>query len=212
MVQVKTEHYAGNEYDNKERFISYFNQKNLIFEALSVGDSTVLEIGAGNGFLKNYLLSNGINVKTFDFDETLKPDYVGDVRTISQVVKEKFDVVVCFEVLEHIPFEAVEETVAQLRDLTKKTLIISIPQTKLYAGFWFKMSLLRPVSLYLGIPAFFRQHKFDGQHHWELGARGFGENKLRQIFSNLNLKLTKTYTDPQDPYHRFFVLKSVQKS
>src|SRR3989344_207295 len=196
MVQVKTEHYEGNKYDNKERFISYFNQKSLIFQSLPNKHSSVLEIGAGNGFLKNYLVAQGVNVKTLDFDQTLHPDYVGDVRNISAVVKDKFDVVVCFEVLEHIPFEDVEKTIMQLRDLTKGTLIISVPQVNIYATFWMKLSLLRPISLYLGIPAFFRRHKFDGQHHWELGAKGFRERRLKKIFSNLNLKLRKTYTDP----------------
>lgn len=207
MAQVKTEHYSGTDYDTKERFISYFNQKNLILNSLPAKDSSVLEIGVGNGFLRNYLIANKVNVKTFDFDKTLNPDYVGDVREISQIVKEKFDVVVCFEVLEHILFEDVEKTVAQLIDLTKRTIIISIPQAKVYGSFWMKMSLLPPISFYLGIPSLFRHHKFDGQHYWELGAKGFREKKLKKIFFSLNLRLSKVYTDPLNPYHRFFVLR-----
>jgi hypothetical protein len=207
MTQVNTEHYAGDVYDNKERFISYFNQKNLIFESLKNNNSSVLEIGVGNGFLKNYLTANGINVKTFDFDSTLNPDYVGDVRDIENIVKEKFDVVVCFEVLEHIPFEDFERTIKQLKDVTKNTLIVSVPQTKLYVSLWMKMSLLRPLSIYLSIPAFFRKHKFDGQHYWELGATGFGERKLKTIFKKTGLNLMKIYTDSQDPYHIYFILE-----
>ena len=49
---MKIDHYFDTNYDNKERFISYWHQIN---EILSIDSKKIIEIGKGNGFVSNYL-------------------------------------------------------------------------------------------------------------------------------------------------------------
>ena len=206
-IQVSKEHYSGDSYDTVSRFVSYFNQKELILKAVSERSSKtkILEIGKGNGFLFSYLKERGINIKTFDFADDLHPDYVGDVRQIAQIVKETFDVVACFEVLEHIPFSDLPRTINQLKQISSDKILISVPKTALYFSIWIKITLLHPISFLVSLPTFFRKHKFDGQHYWELGNRGSSNNCFLSLCKKEGLFLEKQFTDPQDPYRKYFV-------
>lgn len=87
------------EYDDMERFISYYHQINLI---LGLKPKNILEIGVGNKTVSNYLKNNGFDIKTCDFDEKLEPDYIGDIRSLP-IPEDSFDVVVSFQTLEHLP-------------------------------------------------------------------------------------------------------------
>jgi len=100
-LQVDPGHYFNKSYDTKERFISYWHQINEIME---LNPKKVLEIGVGNGFVSKYLKERGVNVITLDIDERLKPDAVGSVLDIP-FSESSFDVVTCYEVLEHLPYE-----------------------------------------------------------------------------------------------------------
>jgi 2-polyprenyl-3-methyl-5-hydroxy-6-metoxy-1,4-benzoquinol methylase len=206
--QVTVNHYKES-YDNKERFISYFNQKNLVLSLIkkfpNPKDVKVLEIGKGNGFLDEYLRKNGVNIKTLDISPDLKPDIVGDILTINETLKDKFDIVVCFETLEHIKYEDAVKAVEEISKLTTKYFIMSVPQYNLYFSFWFKLPILQTIKYIFQIP-FPAKHTFDGQHYWELGKAGYSVSKVRVMlkrFFNLNYE----YTDPLDHYHHFFVLE-----
>jgi len=168
LKQVSKGHYVGSNYDSRERFISYFNQKEAVINALENNSCTVLEVGKGNGFLSDYLKKRNYFIETFDFAEDLKPDYLGDITQIARVVGKKFDVVACFEILEHIKYIDVESTVKQLSSITNKYLLISVPHSSLYLSFWFKINIFKPFSKKINIP-FPIKHVFDGEHDWELG-------------------------------------------
>jgi 2-polyprenyl-3-methyl-5-hydroxy-6-metoxy-1,4-benzoquinol methylase len=99
--QVKSNHYFNKSYDSKERFISYWHQVN---EIVRLEPDSVLEIGIGNGFVSKYLKEREVNITTLDFDPNLNPDKVGSVLDIP-FEDIFFEVVACYEVLEHLPFE-----------------------------------------------------------------------------------------------------------
>lgn len=206
-TRVPNKHYSAETYDTLERFISYFLQKEKVFQLSRkmAKKPRILEVGKGTGFLTDYLKRNGFVVKTFDFDPALKPDYIGDIRSIIQIVHQKFDIITCFEVLEHLPFGQIGNVLAQLSRLTKKYLIISVPQKRLYFSFWLKLPLLAPIGKYLGLSPFL-PHRFHGQHYWELGCRGYSIKRFKNLLGR-NFKIVQEFTHPLASYHRFFVLK-----
>ena len=65
--------------------------------------------------------------------QKLKPDFVCSVTNLSEVLKSKYDVVLCAQVLEHLPFSEFEKSLNEI----KKVWSVKIP--------------------------FPRKHKFDGE-------------------------------------------------
>lgn len=209
--QKSNNHYLKN-YDNLGRFVSYYNQKNIILKLahkislennLNISDVRVLEIGKGSGFLIEYLKSYGIKVETFDVAEDLSPDYLGDVMSIDEIVKGKYDIIVCFQTLEHIKFENFSEIITKICGTTNKYFVFSVPQIRFYVSFWIKFPIFPAKSFYLSLP-FPLKHVFDGEHYWELGKAGFGFKKFRGLVEKI-FKINDEFTDPLNPYHRFFV-------
>lgn len=113
--QVKSDHSYKITYDTKERFCSYWHQ---LQEVLLLKPSEVLEIGIGNGFVSRYLKERGINVTTLDIDKELKPDVVSSVLDISFQC-EMFQVVTCYEVLEHLPYEDIPKALSEISRVSK---------------------------------------------------------------------------------------------
>lgn len=51
-----------------------------------------------------------------------------------------------------------------------------------------------------------REHKFDGQHYWEINKAGYPQSLILDEFQKqTNKKLQRTYRVNENPYHRFFV-------
>ncbi|MEE3368090.1 MAG: methyltransferase domain-containing protein [Planctomycetota bacterium] len=100
LIQFEPESYANLRYDSKRRFCSYWHQLN---ETHNVGARTVAEIGVGSRFTSTYLQRQGIQHTSIDIDARLNPTITASVLDIP-LEDNLFDVAVCFEVLEHLPF------------------------------------------------------------------------------------------------------------
>ena len=206
--QVGLEHYDSRSYDTIERFISYHVQKELILNACRGRNGPkVLEIGTGTGFLASYLRAQGIDLVTFDFDERLDPDITGDIRELDALVNESYDVVACFEVLEHMPYEDVPGVIRGIRRITREVCLLSVPQLRLYVSLWLKLPRIAPLEKYMSLP-FAKRHRFDGQHYWELGCRGYSLKKFKDLLSE-HFAIESDFTTPLSPYHRFFALRTM---
>src|SRR3990167_9093807 len=118
-VQVRKDHYFNLKYDTKERWISYWYQ---IHEVLFYDPQTVLEIGIGNRTVSDYLKKAGVKVTTCDFDKSLKPDVLADILNLP-FKKNSFDVVLCAEVLEHLPFKKFHRALEEIRRVCKKSAV-----------------------------------------------------------------------------------------
>jgi ubiquinone/menaquinone biosynthesis C-methylase UbiE len=212
-IQVDKEHYYNN-YDTLGRFISYYYQARF---AQKLNPKKILEIGVGNKTVSNYLSQNGYKVMTYDFDKELNPDFVGDIRDIKLVKDNSFDLVMACEILEHIPFEDVTLALDEINRISKKHVIISIP----YSAFSFQAILAMPflhgimnrtfVKFPITIPFFFYKPKFDGQHYWEGGMRGYSLRKIKKLLKK-NFKILKQERPVLHPYHQFFVLEKKAKA
>lgn len=203
--QVDKEHYNNNHYDSVQRFVSYYIQKELVLSKLSNHKFKVLEIGPGTGVLSSYIKNLGYDLKTLDIASDLNPDIVGDVTDLQASIKEKFDIVCCFEVLEHLKFDDVTKAIKSIHKVNKQYLIVSIPQVKIYLSFWTKIPVKKAKQFYISLP-YPKTHEFDGQHYWELGTKGYSKSFFLSQFKGF-YKLEKEFTEPLDPYHKYFVFK-----
>src|SRR5579859_1169288 len=155
-------------YQTEERWTSYWYQ---IETVMALAPKTVLEIGKGSGITSFYLREQGVRVTTLDLDPALKPDVTGSVEAIP-LADASFDVVLCAEVLEHLPFEKFRKCLSELRRTAKDRVVVSLP----HWGWGFALTWKLPL---------FRKHEWfwkltglksippGGEHFWEIGRRGY---------------------------------------
>lgn len=204
--QVDKKHYNFTKYCEEERFVSYWHQ---LKEVLAVEPSSVLEVGVGDKVLESYLKNNtNITYVSLDIASDLSPDVVADAASLP-FAENSFSVVCAFEVLEHLPFENFFVALQEMKRVTKKNVIISLPH-------WG-----RHFSVKIGLPYFKRitwQHKFNfwpikhifaGEHYWEIGKIGYSLKFIKKAVESAGLRITKDYVVFNSPYHHFFVLEKV---
>jgi len=148
----------------------------------------------------------GYKVTTCDHARDLEPDVVADVTNLP-FKKNQFETVLCYEVLEHIPYESFSVALANLYKVAKTNVMLSIPQLiasllmqyripgiKQRKFLWTRSHIPRPVF------------RLNGVHHWELEAKGHALERIQAdiIKAGFTIKETKTYIE--NTYHRFFWL------
>ncbi|MBU1863736.1 MAG: methyltransferase domain-containing protein [Candidatus Omnitrophica bacterium] len=173
-----------------------------IDEVRKVSPHTVLEVGVGSSFVSRYL-QNYYNLTTLDISNDVGPDCVGSV-THFPFKDNTFDVVLCCEVLEHLPFSDFEAALSELKRIAKRRVIMSLPDKRPFFPVQF------PIIGRIKIPYFFfhqPEHIFDGQHHWEINARGTELKKILETIENMNFAVIDTYQVFENYKHRFFMLE-----
>ncbi len=214
MTKFKTqveESFYIKEYDSLTRFASYYHQ---IKKVVKLSPETLLEIGVGNKTVSNYLKEMGIKVKTCDFDSSLKPDIIADIRKIP-LDNKSFDLVMACEVLEHLPFEELDNALNELNRISKEYVIISIPYASLCFEFIFKFPFADKffgnhfINFLIRIPLWIK-NKFNGEHYWEMGKQGYSKRLLRKKISN-NFEIIEESTPALSSYHYFFILKKKKR-
>ncbi len=202
---TQPDHYDFEKYVTRSRWASYWHQ---VRDTLNARPESVLVIGTGDGIVPAVLRSHGIDVCTFDCDSKLSPDFVGDVRHINAVLMgRRFDVVVCCQVLEHIVFDDFENTIQELAKCAKTRIVLSLPyRTTSICTFFVSFLKIRPPKLSFRVPHFWHKWKFNGQHHWEVGTKGFSKRQIANILLR-HATPTATYLAKDNEYHLFFILK-----
>jgi len=202
--QVNKSHYFNLQYDSKQRWISYWYQ---ISEVLNSKPKKVLEIGIGNKVVSDYLRKIGIKVTTCDFDKSLKPNIVADIRNLP-FNTNNFDTILCAEVLEHIPFSDFEKAIGEIRRVTKKWAVITLPHfsiTDIYLGVKIIPFIpKREFSIKVGLPI---EHKFLGEHYWEIGKKNYSLSIVKNKIKKSGFKIFKAYYPKENPSHQFFIIK-----
>ena len=208
-VQVKEGYYTKKKYNSLPRFISYFYQVDVISSLSEVKE--VLEIGPGSKLVSRELEHIGYKVTTCDFDQSVNPDVVSDIRELP-FEDNSFDCVMACQVLEHIPYEDFEKVLEELSKITRKYLIISLPSRLTIFKFIFKFPFIQTffkksfLDLSFQFPVKFPGFEVSSQHYWEIDfwttSRRKVENSIRR-----NFKILNKFKPPLNKYHQFYVLE-----
>ena len=206
--QVDPGHYMSHSYDSKERFCSYWHQ---IHEIISLEPRHVLEIGVGSGFVSTYLRRRDIELTTLDLDRRLDPDVEGTVTDLPFIDAE-FDVVACYEVLEHMNFDLFRRGLSELSRVSSENVVISLPDANKMLKIASPDSRFGHFSARISIPTMRkREHLFDGEHHWEIGKAGYPLTRIEMEMESAGLTVLKTFRMRENPYHRFFATRKSKR-
>lgn len=209
-VQVAEDYYLTEDYGSIERFISYFYQLDAIRKA---SPKSILFIGVGDDMLPGLLRKGGIKVTTLDIDPDLHPDVVADIRSIPCEDKS-FDMVCAFQVLEHLPYEDLDQILSEMSRVSRKDVIIAVPHRRTGLEIVIKFPFMRTIigrkflRLGLLVPIRFQGFESSGQHYWEID---WYTTKLSKVQNSLrkHFLIQQEMTPVLDPYRRFFVLKKL---
>lgn len=183
-----------------------FSLAHQVHEIFRLRPADMLEIGPGNGFVSNFFRAAGVPVVTADINPALQPDICAPLDEVPRHLNgRRFDLVVCCEVLEHMPWADFPANVATLRD-TGERLFLTLPSYPKHFGFGGLLRLPRmaptPVGLYLPI----RQRRpLVPQHFWEIDADR--DTRLANVLAVLRgvYATVRTGRFALHPYHRWFV-------
>lgn len=206
--QVEAVHYNFLSYVNEERFCSYYKQ---IEEIIKSNAKTLLLIGMGDGIVSHLLtkIRPDLQITTLDFASDLYPDICCDIRELSDHVKEKFDAVLCCQVLEHLPYEDFENILQQIKSVLSPqgTFILSLPDGGIEIRFLIHFPKLKYINSFKRLC---RYHKkdfpFNGEHYWEINVTK--DYPLKRIKNSIEkfYHIQREYLVENNTYHRFFIL------
>ena len=204
-TQVKKDHYDFDKYVDQPRRNSYYHQIN---EVAKCKWKTVLLIWVWDWIVADCIKKIGKDVTTFDFDKALNPDIIWDVTKIDEIITKNYDIVVCCQVLEHIPFEKFESTIKKLSNIVNERLILSLPNRNI----WIKIFV--PILRHIKFPIrrfwekdFNINKEWNCEHYWEIDATGmYRLEKIKDIIKKY-FRINDIYIPFNNTYHVFFILK-----
>ena len=201
--QVEKSHYTTHSYLGKDRWVSYWYQIDFVRRSKP---ARVLEIGPGNKTVTDTLRRIGISVTTADIAPDLEPDVVASATALP-FPDNAFDSVLAAEVLEHIPYSDVPKALSEISRVTKTYAVVGLPHAGYVFSFGFKVPAIRRLDFIVKIPFFWRRHRFNGEHHWELGKRGFSTRKVKNLMEDAGFTVKEENRFFDDPAHIFFFLE-----
>ncbi len=201
--QVDKEKYNISSYNTKQRFASYWYQ---IDEIIKKTPTRILEVGIGNKFVSNYLRKQNIDVTTFDIDFLLCPNVSGSVHELP-FKNSSFDLVACFEILEHLPFENFAKAISEVFRVSKHKAILSLPDVERCYQLNIGGNSTWMLHKYIEIPRKKKPVlKWQGEHYWEIGREGYPLGKICSVINECDFQIERTYRIFEHLYHRMFIL------
>ena len=128
--------YGGIGYTNK--IFQDFHHNVAICIKHFFNPQTILDVGCANGQLSSYLMKYGIRAYGVDGSKHAISSQKGLIKNfiavsslpelkLPEFMPEKFDIITCIEVLEHIKEENAEQSIKRLTELSDKILFSSTP-------------------------------------------------------------------------------------
>jgi hypothetical protein len=91
----------------------------------------VLEVGVFRSVFAQVLPIRGYRVTTADRESELKPDLHLDLADNFQLPHDQFAPIVCFQALEHLPYERFEIILNKFGAAARRGVVISLPYRSL---------------------------------------------------------------------------------
>jgi len=207
--QVAQKHYFSSRYLRVGRLSTYFKIIELV---VTLKPERILEIGPGNHFLSNILRGLGFLTKTLDFDPYLKPDFLMSVTDpkIAKLKKNKFELVIASQVMEHVKYKDFLVALENLRKIAP-FFLMTLPYTtrnSLYFSIKIKLPFFQKMIFQKKIIWKKDVNKFNGQHYWEIGKRGYGLKRVMGDIKKSGWNIQERFMNEDNPYHYFFLLKT----
>jgi hypothetical protein len=199
------QHYTT-KYLRDGRIFSYAHQIDAV---LSFEPESVVEIGKGAGMVSAALRSVGVQVTSVDLQFELHPDIVASVTDLP-FREGLFEVALCCQVLEHLPFDLFVPALKQLRKSVSKGLVASLPDVSRnhYIAFQLPKTGERRYEWTfprLRDPEFPRQARGRDGHYWEIGYKGYSLSRVIRVIAHGGWKVDRTWCVPEKRWHRFFL-------
>ena len=194
------------------QFISYYHQIEL---PTKIGAKKILEIGIGDKTTSNYLKQHNFEIITCDIDKNRTPNIVADIRNLP-FKNNSFDTIITFEVLEHLPWDYINQIIEDLHRITGKFVIISVPYSSHHFELVIKFPFIRKIlkkdfiDIFFRIPFPVRDIKsIDEPHYWEIGRKSYSLKKLKKVLLR-KFKIIIETRPLLHSYHYFFVLEKMK--
>lgn len=167
---------------------------------------TVLEIGVGSGFVTTILRKCGYSVTTIDINPGLEPDYVGSITELNNIFSDKsFDVVLCAEVMEHLPFSLFETCINNIAKVSRSGAVVTLPSAMRQIISIYGHIPKKDISLYWALG----KRKIPREHHWEVDNSKQTELKNISKIMQKYFLINETKRVEGNPYHMRFLLKTI---
>lgn len=202
-------HYSA-AYLYKERWFSFVYQ---VMALSGIEPKTVAEVGVGPGVVGDMLRATypGCEYVGIDIDSSLSPSVCASVESLP-FASGSFDATYCCQVLEHLPFDQFAVAAGELKRITKRRLVISLPDVSPF--FFLRFSHSRRLVPWLwnglSLPTLFpRRHSFEehGQHYWEIGKREFPLKAILRQLQSVGFREIRHFRMTERPYWHFFILE-----
>ncbi len=207
-VQVQRGHYTSETgYLSPARWSTY---SLIITEAMQLRPQSILEIGPGPGIVTEALRKIGFSIKTLDLDPDVHPDYLLSATNKDVPSKvEKIDLVIASEIFEHVEYDDFIRALRTWRSVAE-SFILTLPDTNAQAlsfGIRLRLPIFNKLSFLWKVRFQKIQHEFDGEHYWEIGKKTYPVTRIRNDIHKSGWNIQNEYINPDNPYHRFFILK-----
>lgn len=189
----------------------YFKLPQLISQVTQLRDvyrmrpSNIIEVGIGNGLFSNQLRNCGIDIVTIDINDSLSPDICCSIEEIPDNIEKfskasKWDLLVCCEVLEHMPFSQFEKSIDIFKNISDR-LYLTLPNFGKTVGMGGLLKI--PRIGYVEASMYLNTHfgSIPDEHYWEVGSSKATRRKiiidlLKKRYKNV---IYSRYTF--NPYH-----------
>jgi ubiquinone/menaquinone biosynthesis C-methylase UbiE len=185
------------------RIITHWHQANEVARTAPQGGD-VLEVGPGSGHTTWVLRNWGYKVTTVDYLATVRPDVVADVTKLP-LADQCTDCALAAEVLEHLPFDQFIPALRELRRVSRQSVVVTLPAPFLGVSALWNWPKFEPKGIFMGVP-YAVKHRWNGEHYWEVGKRGYSVGRITRCISESGLKLVRSFRPAPSLYCYFFVL------
>lgn len=197
----------GLEYFRGGRVFSYAHQ---IDSVLSFKPQRVLEIGVGGGVVAAAVRAIGIGLVTVDIQPELGPDLVGSVTSLP-LDDQAFDVVLCSQVLEHLPYDQFSVALRELRRVVSRGVVLSLPDVRPHYAVYWQLPKVGRSQLTLARQKRPTQERVrraweSGGHYWEIGYPDAALRRVQHDIEESGLQITAEWRVPELAWHHFFRL------